>query len=239
MGVAAFFYPTMTTGATAGLVEGRIFYWGRYIDWVITTPLLLLDLALSALPNWRRNAGLIAGLIALDVFMILTGLLAGSSTSEFARGFWFLVSTAAMVALLYLVYTKLFSAAQSQPGSVQGVFRTLALLTIVLWSLYPIVWLLGRRLQRGLLDRGGLPLPNTGYPRQDRLRLPAPHEPRSPRPGGRWRRWRRGPGQQGPLARDGTAPAGLSSGPRRVFAARCLGGSWIPRESALALWGGA
>ena len=25
----------------------------------------------------------------------------------------------------------------------QGAFRTLALLTIVLWSLYPIVWLLG------------------------------------------------------------------------------------------------
>jgi len=75
--------------------------------------------------------------------MILTGLLAGSSTSEFARGFWFLVSTAAMVALLYLVYTKLFSAAQSQPGSVQGVFCTLALLTIVLWPLYLIVWLLG------------------------------------------------------------------------------------------------
>jgi bacteriorhodopsin len=75
--------------------------------------------------------------------MILTGLLAGSSTSEFARGFWFLVSTAAMVALLYLVYTKLFSAAQSQPGSVQGACRTLALLTIVLWPLYLIVWLIG------------------------------------------------------------------------------------------------
>jgi bacteriorhodopsin len=142
-GVAAFFYLTMTTGGTASNVEGRIFYWGRYIDWVITTPLLLLDLALLALPNWRRNAGLIAGLIGLDVFMILTGLLAGSSTSEFARGFWFIVSTAAMIVLLYLVYTRLFAAAQNQPGSVQGVFRTLALLTIVLWSLYPIVWLLG------------------------------------------------------------------------------------------------
>lgn len=140
-GVAAFFYLTMTTGATVD--ESRPFYWGRYIDWVITTPLLLLDLALLALPNWRRNAGLIAGLIGLDVFMILTGLLAGSSASGFARGFWFLISTAAMVALLYLVYTRLFAAAQSQPGSVQGVFRTLALLTIVLWALYPIVWLLG------------------------------------------------------------------------------------------------
>jgi bacteriorhodopsin len=104
---------------------------------------LLLDLALLALPNWRRNIGLIAGLIVLDVFMILTGLLAGQSTSEFARGFWFIISTIAMVVLLYLVYTQLFSSAQSQPGSVQGVFRTLALLTIVLWSLYPIVWLLG------------------------------------------------------------------------------------------------
>jgi bacteriorhodopsin len=31
------------------LVEGRIFYWGRYIDWVITRPLLLLDVALLAL----------------------------------------------------------------------------------------------------------------------------------------------------------------------------------------------
>jgi bacteriorhodopsin len=142
-GVAAFFYLTMTTGTTATNIEGRIFYFGRYIDWVITTPLLLLDLALLALPNWRRNIGLIAGLIVLDVFMILTGLLAGQSTSEFARGFWFIISTIAMVVLLYLVYTQLFSSAQSQPGSVQGVFRTLALLTIVLWSLYPIVWLLG------------------------------------------------------------------------------------------------
>ncbi len=142
-GVAGFFYLTMATGSTSTLIEGRIFYFGRYIDWVITTPLLLLDLTLLALPNWRRNIGLIAGLIALDVFMILTGLLAGQSTSEFARGFWFIVSTAAMVVLLYLVYTQLFASAQSQPGSVQQVFRTLAILTIVLWSLYPIVWLLG------------------------------------------------------------------------------------------------
>lgn len=142
-GVAAFFYLTMTTGATATNVEGRIFYWGRYIDWVITTPLLLLDLALLALPNWRRNIQLIATLIVLDVFMILTGLLAGSSTSDFGAAFWFIVSTAAMVYLLYLVYTRLFASARDQPGSVRSIFRTLALLTIVLWSLYPVVWLLG------------------------------------------------------------------------------------------------
>jgi bacteriorhodopsin len=75
--------------------------------------------------------------------MILTDLLAGSRTSGVGRGFWFVVSTVAMVALLYLLYTRLFSEAQGRPQSVQSVFRTLAILTVVLWSLYPIVWLLG------------------------------------------------------------------------------------------------
>ena len=48
-----------------------------------------------------------------------------------------------MIVLLYLVWTQLFTAASNQSGSVQGIFRTLAILTIVLWSLYPVVWLLG------------------------------------------------------------------------------------------------
>lgn len=142
-GVAAFFYLTMATGATSTLIEGRIFYWGRYIDWVITTPLLLLDLALLALASWRRNVNLIITLIVLDVFMILTGLQAGSSLTAFGKGFWFIISTVAMIVLLYLVYTRLFAEAAGRGGAVQSTFRTLALLTIVLWSLYPIVWLLG------------------------------------------------------------------------------------------------
>jgi bacteriorhodopsin len=142
-GVAAFFYLTMATGATSSLIEGRIFYWGRYLDWVITTPLLLLDLALLALASWRGNVGLIAGLIAVDVFMVLTGLQAGSSLTAFGKGFWFVVSTIALIVLLYLVYTRLFAEAARRPRSVQTTFRTLALLTIILWSCYPIVWLLG------------------------------------------------------------------------------------------------
>lgn len=143
-GTAAFSYLMMATGAGATLVEGdRVFYYFRYIDWVITTPLLLVDLVLLALVNPGRNIGFIAGLIVLDIFMILTGLLAGSRISEFAAGFWFIVSTIAMIVLLFLVATRLFSEAARQPGAVQQTFRTLAILTVVLWSLYPIVWLLG------------------------------------------------------------------------------------------------
>ena len=52
--------------------------------------------------------------------MIPTGLLAGRGTSEFARGFWFVVSTAALIVPLYLLCKQLFAPAQSQSSSVQG-----------------------------------------------------------------------------------------------------------------------
>jgi bacteriorhodopsin len=75
--------------------------------------------------------------------VILTGLLAGSRVSAVGRGFWFVVSTAAFVVMLYLLVTQLFAAAQRQSGSVGQLFRTLAYVTVVLWTLYPIVWLIG------------------------------------------------------------------------------------------------
>jgi bacteriorhodopsin len=136
-------YLAMATGQGDAQVDGRTFYYFRYIDWVFTTPLLLLDLALLALVDWRRYIGLIAALIGLDVFMILTGLWAGATVNPVGRGFLFIVSTISMIVLLYLVVTRLFSAAAGQSAAVQQVFRTLAVLTVVLWSLYPVVWLIG------------------------------------------------------------------------------------------------
>lgn len=143
-GTAAVMYLTMATGDTVTeLADGRTFYWGRYVDWVITTPLLLLDLALLALVSARQNIGLILGLIVLDLFMILTGLAAGAVTQPVGRGILFVISTVSMIVLLYLIVSQLFAAARSQVQSVQAIFNTLATLTIVLWSLYPVVWLLG------------------------------------------------------------------------------------------------
>lgn len=112
----------MAPAATASLVGYRISYWGRCIDWVITAPLLLLDLALLALANWRREVDFVATLTGLDLFVILTSLLAGPGVLAFSAGFWFIVSTAAMIVVLYLVYTHLFAAASNQSGVVQGVF---------------------------------------------------------------------------------------------------------------------
>ena len=136
-------YLIMATGQGETQVGDRTFYYFRYIDWIFTTPLLLLDLALLALADWRRNVALIGTLIGLDLFMILTGLWAGATENVAGRTVLFLVSTASMIVLLYLLVTRLFSAAAGQSPAVQQVFRTLALLTVVLWSLYPVVWVIG------------------------------------------------------------------------------------------------
>lgn len=143
-GFAFISYLAMATGAGSTILDdGRQFYYFRYIDWLITTPLLLLDLALLALASPGRNIQLIAALIGLDVVMILTGLAAGSSTSAFGTTVWFIISTAALIGVLYLLYTRLFAAARAKSPDVAGVFSRLAILTIVLWSLYPVVFLLG------------------------------------------------------------------------------------------------
>ena len=75
--------------------------------------------------------------------MILSGLIAGSSTNVFFTVVFFIISAAALVGVLYLLYTRFFTAARSQSQNVAGIFNTLAVLTIVLWALYPIVFLLG------------------------------------------------------------------------------------------------
>lgn len=136
--IAAASYLAMANGQGIVEVHGRTIYWARYTDWLITTPLLLLDLALLA----RMRFNLILSLILADVFMIVTGLIAALSPGNL-RYLWWTVSTGAFVAILAILLGQLSIVGRERAPEVAGLFRTLALLTVVLWTAYPIVWLLG------------------------------------------------------------------------------------------------
>ena len=56
----------------------RSFFFARYIDWIVTTPLLLLDLFLLA----GLSSNEINTLIAYDVMMIVTGLMGALTTTS-------------------------------------------------------------------------------------------------------------------------------------------------------------
>jgi len=120
-------------------------YWARYTDWLFTTPLLLLDLALLA--GASRNT--IYTLVGLDVLMIGTGAIATLSTSaaflgpEGNRLIWWGVSTGLLVVLLYFLYGELADEARKLSAEAQSTFNTLRNLIVFVWLVYPVWWILG------------------------------------------------------------------------------------------------
>jgi bacteriorhodopsin len=123
-------------------VDGQITYYARYLDWVVTTPLLLLALALTAMHRIKKDKTLIAALMGADVFMILTGLIADLSPTP-TRYIWYGLGVAAFLVVLYLIWVPLKAKADSQGPEIAAIFRRVAGLLSVLWVAYPLTWILG------------------------------------------------------------------------------------------------
>jgi len=115
-------------------VYREIFY-VRYIDWMITTPLLLLDLLLTAGMPWPT----VLWVILVDWVMIVTGLVGALVVSDYKWGYF----TFGCVALVYIVYQLAWEArkhASSLGADVGRTFLMCGALTTFLWCLYPIAW---------------------------------------------------------------------------------------------------
>lgn len=123
-------------------VAGQITYYARYLDWVVTTPLLLLALALTAMFRQEKDKTLIAALIAADVFMILTGLIADLSPAP-ARFVWYGLGVVAFLVILWLIWVPLRAQSERGGAELAALFRRAAGLLTALWVAYPTIWLLG------------------------------------------------------------------------------------------------
>ncbi|GCE31744.1 rhodopsin [Dictyobacter alpinus] len=143
--IAATLYTLMATGyGTLLQPGGHLSFFGRYIDWTFTTPLLLLDLALLALARNFPNRGMVIGtLVAADVYMILTGFVASIIRTD-VRWIFFAASCAGFLAVIYLLVSRLAPQASLRGRLVDNHYRRLMPILLVLWILYPIVWALGK-----------------------------------------------------------------------------------------------
>merc|ERR1712080_748633 len=76
----------------------RQVYWARYVDWTVTTPLLLLDLALLAgLPG----ANILIAIVA-DIIMVLTGLFASFGSEQTAQKWgWYAIACIAYLVVIW------------------------------------------------------------------------------------------------------------------------------------------
>ncbi|MFC7082559.1 bacteriorhodopsin [Halorussus caseinilyticus] len=147
-GFATVAYLSMALGLGSVQVGDAELFLPRYVDWLVTTPLLVLYLGMLCRPERR----VYAALVGVDVLVIGAGVVAGLVPTPY-NYVAYLVGCVAYMGLLYLLLAVLPRQATLLGDRVTAVFTKLRNLTVVLWTLYPVVWILGP-LGVGLLQVG-------------------------------------------------------------------------------------
>jgi sensory rhodopsin len=138
-GIAIVAYALMTLGFGAIQSEGHAVYVIRYVDWLLTTPLNVLFLALLAGANRQDTVKL----VVLQALTIVFGF-AGAVTPSPVSYALFAVGATLFGGVIYLLYRNIAAAAASNLSDVEmSLYRTLRNFVVVLWLVYPVVWLLG------------------------------------------------------------------------------------------------
>ena len=89
-------------------VNGQDVYVARYLDWLVTTPLLLATLAFTAMfYAERKHVSLVATLIGADVVMILSGLFADLTAREAVRWLWYDIGCGCLAVIVYIAWGAL------------------------------------------------------------------------------------------------------------------------------------
>jgi len=113
----------------------REIFYVRYIDWFVTTPLLLMDLLLTAGLPWPT----VLYTILMDWIMVVTGLVGALVASSYKWGYFVF----AMAALFFIAYNVCYvglAHAKAIGPNVHRTFLMCGVWTIFLWFLYPIAW---------------------------------------------------------------------------------------------------
>ena len=125
------------------LVNGDGFNEGyRYVDWLLTVPLLLFEViaVLALAPQVRR--GLMLKLIPASALMIILGYPGEIAVDTATKTVWGVLSTLPFIYILYVLFVELSKAAKNQPTQVGKDLSGLRWLLLATWGVYPISYLL-------------------------------------------------------------------------------------------------
>jgi len=114
----------------------------RYVDWLLTVPLLLLEFVLVLrLPHAETyKKGLALTLAA--AFMVILGYPGETLTIGFAKVIWWVLAMIPFSYILYEMIKGVGASIKTQPLVVQPLFKKTRLLIILSWSFYPLVYIL-------------------------------------------------------------------------------------------------
>lgn len=123
-------------------VDNQTTFFARYLDWIVTTPLLLVALSFTAMYYAKKDKALILGIVGADIIMITCGFVGDMSTGNY-RLVWFFIGLIAFFVVLWLIWGPLENIASTQGANLYSLYKRLALYLTVFWIGYPLTWILG------------------------------------------------------------------------------------------------
>ncbi len=118
--------------------RGATLYIPRYVDWLLTTPMHIAYVAFLA----GADRETIAKLGALQAATIVLGF-AGGMVASPLNLLLFAAGAIAFGVLVYWLYTDIGELAHGRDDMTLALYRTLRNFVVILWLVYPAVWLLG------------------------------------------------------------------------------------------------
>ena len=113
----------------------------RYIDWLLTVPLLLAEYVALLAISREKAEGMTFRLIIAAVLMIATGYV-GEVSVDGTRAVWGAVSTVPFVYILWVLGGEIGEAMAKESAYVRVLMRNTRLLLLATWGFYPITYLL-------------------------------------------------------------------------------------------------
>ena len=113
----------------------------RYVDWLLTVPLLLVELILVMRLPQDETIKRCVKLGALAALMIVLGYPGEIATTFASRWLWWALAMIPFLIIVYDLYVGLNASIASQPQNARGLVSTARWLTVVSWFFYPVVFI--------------------------------------------------------------------------------------------------
>jgi len=114
----------------------------RYIDWLLTVPLLLVELVAVLGLAKAIQSSLLKRLVPAAAAMIILGYPGDIKLEGMNPSMWGLLSTIPFLYIMYVLWVELTKSLASQSEKIRKLFLGLRLLLIATWGVYPITFIM-------------------------------------------------------------------------------------------------
>lgn len=114
----------------------------RYVDWLLTVPLLLIELVLVMRLTQSETMSKSLRLGFAAALMIILGYPGEIAADNGTRALWGTLSTIPFLYIVYELFSGLGDSIERQPESVRKLVKQARLLTFAAWGFYPIVYMI-------------------------------------------------------------------------------------------------